>query len=58
MIERLLQKEIITLLKQFPAVAILGARQIGRTTLVKQIAALQKKPLLYLDLENKLDVIK
>ena len=55
MIERLLQREIITLLKQFPAVAILGARQVGKTTLAKQIAGFQKKPSLYLDLENPLD---
>jgi len=34
-IERKLHKEIIALLKQFPAVAILGARQVGKTTLAK-----------------------
>ena len=56
MIERRLQKEIIALLKQFPAVAILGARQVGKTTLAKQIAGLQKKTSLYLDLENPLDL--
>lgn len=56
MIERKLHKEIIPLLKNFPAVAILGARQVGKTTLAKQIAAAQKKPYLYLDLENPLDV--
>jgi len=55
-IERKLHKEIIKLLKQFPAAAILGARQVGKTTLVKQIAAEQKTPMLYLDLENPLDV--
>jgi len=43
-------------MKQFPAVAILGARQVGKTTLAKQIAAKQSKPSLYLDLENPLDV--
>ncbi len=56
MIERKLHKEIVTLLRQFPAVAILGARQVGKTTLAKQIAAAQKKTPLYLDLENPLDV--
>ena len=56
MIERKLHKEIVTLLKQFPAVAILGARQVGKTTLAKQISASQKKPTLYIDLENPLDV--
>ena len=56
MIERKLHKEIVALLKQFPAVAILGARQVGKTTLAKQISAAQKKTTLYLDLENPLDV--
>lgn len=56
MIQRHLQKEISILMKQFPAVAILGARQVGKTTLAKHIAAAQKRPTLYLDLENPLDV--
>lgn len=56
MITRLLQTEITALMKQYPAVAILGARQVGKTTLARQIAASQKKPSLYLDLENPLDV--
>ena len=55
MIQRQLQKEILRLMKQFPAVAILGARQVGKTTLAKEIAATQKRPTLYLDLENPLD---
>jgi len=55
-IERKLHKEIVKLLKQFPAVAILGARQVGKTTLAKQIVSAQKKTPLYLDLENPLDV--
>ncbi len=55
MVERGLYKEIKRLLKQFPAVAILGARQVGKTTLAKQIAEETKKPTLYLDLENPLD---
>ena len=56
MIERKLSNEIKSLLRQFPAVAILGARQVGKTTMAKEIAAVQKKPTLYLDLENPLDV--
>ena len=51
-----MHKEIISLLRNFPAVAILGARQVGKTTLAKQIAAVQKKAFLYLDLENPLDI--
>ncbi len=55
MIPRLLQTEISKLLKAFPAVCILGPRQVGKTTLAKTIAARFKKPALYLDLENPLD---
>ena len=58
MITRLLQREITTLMRSTPAVAVLGARQVGKTTLAKQIAASQKKPTLYLDLENPLDARK
>jgi predicted AAA+ superfamily ATPase len=58
MIDRVLQTEIAALMKQFPAVAILGARQVGKTTLAKSIAASQKRPVLYLDLENPIDVKK
>lgn len=56
MIERNLYKKIVSGLRTFPAIAMLGARQVGKTTLAKQIAAAQKKPHLYLDLENPLDV--
>ena len=56
MVHRHIEKEIALLMKQFPAVAILGARQVGKTTLAKQLAASQKYPTLYLDLENPLDV--
>ena len=55
MIQRALQAEITKLLKSFPAVCILGPRQVGKTTLAKTIAATFKKPALYLDLENPLD---
>lgn len=56
MIQRLLHAQIKVLLRQFPAVAILGARQVGKTTLAKQIALEYKKPSIYLDLENPIDV--
>ncbi len=55
MIQRILQTEITKLLKTFPAVCILGPRQVGKTTLGKTIAATFKKTALYLDLENPLD---
>lgn len=52
MIKRSEYKIIKDLLKQFPAVALLGARQTGKTTIAKQIAATPKGKALYLDLER------
>ena len=49
MIERRLFKEVNQRLEQMPAVAILGPRQAGKTTLALQIA--DKQPCLYLDLQ-------
>jgi predicted AAA+ superfamily ATPase len=43
MIQRNLDTLIRKLMKQYPAVAILGPRQVGKTTLAKQIAAGKKK---------------
>ena len=55
MIQRTLQVHIAKLLKQFPAVAILGPRQVGKTTLAKQLAAASKKQTVYIDLEKQQD---
>ena len=51
MFERIAHAEIRELLGWSPAVAILGARQIGKTTLARQIAAAAPGSL-YLDLET------
>ncbi len=37
MIDRFIEKELTDLLKQFPAVTILGARQAGKTTLARKV---------------------
>ncbi|MGH6634587.1 MAG: ATP-binding protein [Gammaproteobacteria bacterium] len=52
MIERRAQAEIARLLRQFPAVGILGPRQIGKTTLALQLASNRSPEPLYLDLED------
>ena len=44
---------VLARLSQFPAVALLGPRQAGKTTLAEQIAA--GRPSVYLDLENPAD---
>jgi uncharacterized protein len=43
------------LLKEFPAVAIIGPRQVGKSTLAKQIAATQKKETVFVDMELQSD---
>ena len=58
MIKRHAQTELRRLLEQFPAVAMLGPRQIGKTTLAQQIATLTKPSPVYLDLENPIDLAK
>lgn len=51
MIQRIELSQLTTLLKTNPVVALLGARQIGKTTLAKIYAEKSKKETLYLDLE-------
>ncbi len=56
-IERLLMETVISRLKHFPVVAILGPRQCGKSTLAKRI--LEEIPnTLYLDLELSSDLNK
>jgi hypothetical protein len=51
MINRISLKEVNTWLKEFPCVAILGARQSGKTTLAKLVIDKHKNKSIYLDLE-------
>lgn len=53
MIERRITQEIAVLLDSGPAVALIGPRQAGKTTLALQIA--QTRPSVYLDLESAAD---
>jgi predicted AAA+ superfamily ATPase len=55
MIERTIKQDVIRLLKDFPAVAILGPRQSGKTTLAKSVASIMKKQVVYIDLEKASD---
>ena len=52
MIERLLSHELEFRLKHFPATCILGVRQVGKTSLVKQLLSNYQEKAIYLDLEN------
>ncbi|MFM2048554.1 MAG: hypothetical protein RI955_1102 [Bacteroidota bacterium] len=55
MIKRIYQKQIEASFKAFPAVALLGPRQIGKSTLAKLFTNQKKKNILYLDLEKASD---
>ncbi len=48
--------EIRNALKHYPVVAILGARQVGKTTLARQLAAEWRRSVTMLDLEDPADV--
>lgn len=53
MIERLAHlRHVNDLLRAFPVVALVGARQVGKTTLARQLAATRKDPLAHFDLED------
>ena len=43
------------LLRQYPVVAVLGARQVGKTTLAHALAARAKRPATFFDLERSAD---
>ncbi|MDW8417919.1 MAG: ATP-binding protein [Chitinophagales bacterium] len=51
MFTRLLEKELVRLLRHFPAVALLGARQVGKTTLARTLLKKFRKSV-YLDMED------
>lgn len=58
MIERKIAADIQNLLSQFPAVGIIGPRQVGKTTLARSLAQEATRTPLYLDLENPVDLAK
>ncbi len=60
MIERqAARREVMSLLSRYPVVAILGARQVGKTTLAKQVAGeWSKGPTTHFDLEDPADLAR
>jgi predicted AAA+ superfamily ATPase len=55
MIERTLITELLEQVAHMPAVAVLGPRQVGKTTLVKILETHFSKKVIYLDLESNQD---
>ncbi|MCF6283809.1 MAG: ATP-binding protein [Candidatus Hydrogenedentes bacterium] len=58
MIRRQLEKNIHDTLGNFPVVALLGGRQVGKTTLAKMIREALPNASIYLDLERPTDLAK
>ncbi len=58
MIHRNATAQIMRDLLHFPVVAIIGPRQVGKTTLARSLETQIRKPLLYLDLESENDLRK
>lgn len=58
MITRDIQENLIRSLEQMPVVALLGPRQVGKTTLALTISGLFAKKSTYLDLESDTDLNK
>ena len=56
MISRILQSELLSLLRHNPAIVLMGPRQVGKTTLALEIASERKS--VYLDLERPSDLAK
>jgi predicted AAA+ superfamily ATPase len=58
MIQRIIENQVIFGLSFQPSVAILGPRQVGKTTFVKQLQDKLSKPSIYFDLERSSDLSK
>ena len=56
MIERHIRSQLFAALEHAPAVALLGPRQVGKTTLAHEIG--EPRPSIYLDLESATDRAK
>lgn len=57
-LQRVISSSILRYLDNFPCVALLGPRQVGKTTTVKMLQAQIQKESIYLDLESDEDVQK
>ena len=55
-IQRTIEEKLLLLLSHFPSVAVLGPRQVGKTTLVNEIRKKLDRESIYLDLENPADL--
>jgi predicted AAA+ superfamily ATPase len=58
MIPRLGTSELLEILEYFPVLGITGPRQVGKTTLSRELAGQIEKDVIYLDMEDPMDLSK
>ena len=58
MIKRIIADKLLKTIQNFPVTGIVGLRQVGKTTIAKELANMINKSSIYLDLENPRDQIK
>lgn len=58
MIQRIITDELLELISYFPAVGLVGPRQVGKTTLSKFLTDKLNREIVYLDLELPSDLVK
>ena len=49
---------LLPLLEEFPVVGLIGARQVGKTTLARQLASVIEGPVTHFDLESSRDLVR
>lgn len=57
-VPRGIEPVVLELLSYFPAVGIVGPRQVGKTTLAKQVMRQLAEPTVYFDLESETDLVQ
>jgi len=58
MINRFIEKKLLNTINNFPATGVIGPRQVGKTTLAKQLIKKIEKETVYIDIENPRDRVK
>lgn len=58
MVSRIIDEELAFRLRHFPAICLLGLRQVGKTLLVKRFVQEEPERFLYLDMENPEDLVR
>ncbi len=52
------EASVNALLRQFPVVGLIGARQVGKTTLARRVASAAQQPVTFFDLEDPTDATR